>query len=466
MHENARRRRDLNKKFNWPRYQRLRLVLALCYQPGYPATQERADGPVHLLNKPLQRALSEVARRGSSRVVQGIQHLEKLQIIARKGVEVRLKEPRHSSQFGHRIMVPLGAEPTSCTRTSGKSKMPGGAWSSTFIDQLLHGLRQHYQAKLQPLCCGSAGGPQSKTSFPGRGRLRDGRDVETAFRNITVHSNTVCLFAGLIEEEDTLVIELSVPFRWTGSRGFYEILLAFSHAHGCHTNAVSPAGFFNYHWVDDHITVAADIGTACNDMDRPLRYAMVAILGADVINTEKFTECETRQRVLGLEFYPGCNIQKARGIVASTYCSSSLTRKGYRSLMESLRHVATCIRPARSCLQRLRQREAQLHHFQSVSVTEAMRDDLLWWWLILHTLQLNVKIDASDFGLCALDVFVQEALTYTFTTAESELISEFNSGAVNGFDINFRELSVVRDCRVWPKRWHHAILRLKILSVC
>ncbi|KAF1786137.1 hypothetical protein GQ600_17234 [Phytophthora cactorum] len=145
------------------------------------------------------------------------------------------------------------------------------------------------------------------------------------------------------------------------------------------------------------------------------------------------------------------------------YCSSSLTRKGYRSLMGSLRHVATCIRPARPCLQRLRQREAQLHHFQSVSATEAMRDDLLWWWLILHTLQLNgvyleyfnalpppdivVKMDASAFGLCALDVFAQEALTYTFTTAESELISEFNAGAVNGFDINFRELSVVRDCR-------------------
>ncbi|KAG3236460.1 hypothetical protein PI124_g18530 [Phytophthora idaei] len=198
---------------------------------------------------------------------------------------------------------------------------------------------------------------------------------------------------------------------------------------------------------------------------------MVAILGADVINTEKFTEWETRQRVLGLEFdpidevvvMPLAKIRKARGIVASTYCSSSLTRKGYRSLMGSLRHVATCIRPASPCLQRLRQREAQLHPFQSVFVTEAMRDDLLWWWLILHILQLNgvyleyfnalpppdivVKMDVSDFGLCALDVFAQEALTYTFTTAESELISEFNAGAVNGFDINFRELSVVRDCR-------------------
>ncbi|KAG3024224.1 hypothetical protein PC121_g6332 [Phytophthora cactorum] len=35
-------------------------------EPGYPATQESANGPVHLLNKPLQRALSELARRSAS----------------------------------------------------------------------------------------------------------------------------------------------------------------------------------------------------------------------------------------------------------------------------------------------------------------------------------------------------------------------------------------------------------------
>ncbi|KAG3034104.1 hypothetical protein PC119_g5041 [Phytophthora cactorum] len=95
-----------------------------------------------------------------------------------------------------------------------------------------------------------------------------------------------------------------------------------------------------------------------------------------------------------------------------------------------------------------------------------MSDDLLWWWLTLHTPQLNgvsleyfnalpppdtvVEMVASDFGIRALDVFAQEALTYMFTPAECELISEFNAGAANSFDINFREL---RSCAFAVQRW-------------
>ncbi|POM74129.1 Secreted protein [Phytophthora palmivora] len=52
---------------------------------------------------------------------------------------------------------------------------------------------------------------------------------------------------------DALVIEISSPFGWTGSPGFYEIFGgAISHIHGSHTNTICPTGFFNYHWVDDH----------------------------------------------------------------------------------------------------------------------------------------------------------------------------------------------------------------------
>ncbi|KAE9180019.1 hypothetical protein PF005_g23454 [Phytophthora fragariae] len=201
-------------------------------------------------------------------------------------------------------------------------------------------------------------------------------------------------------------------------------------------------------------------------------------MGADAINAKKFTDWNTRQRVLGLVFdseaetvsMPMEKIPKARGIVAVAFAASSLSRKAYRLLMESLRHVATCIRAARPFLRRLRQRESHLHRFQRVPVTPDMQQDLLWWWRVLHTPQLNgvsleyfnalpapditVEMDASDYGLCALDVSSQAAFSYRFTADEHELIAEFKEGAPNGFDINFRELlSCAFAVHAWGRRW-------------
>ncbi|OWZ11337.1 hypothetical protein PHMEG_00015653 [Phytophthora megakarya] len=278
-------------------------------------------------------------------------------------------------------------------------------------------------------------------------------DVASAFRNISIHSNSVFLFAGRIEEENVIVIEMSAPFGWTESHGFYEI-------------------------ADDHINVAANIGTSFEDMNRSLRFAMAAILGAEAINDEKFTSWKILQRVLGLEFdsvaeivsMPASKISKARNIVASAYFPRSLTRKIYRSLMGSLQHVASCIRAARPFLQRLRVRESNLHLFQIISVTEDMKQDVLWWWLVLHDPQLNgvsleyfntlplpnvvVEVDASDFGLYALDFSERFALTHQFSPAETALISDFKSGSSNGFDINFREiLTCAFAVNEWDKRW-------------
>ena len=124
--------------------------------------------------------------------------------------------------------------------------------------------------------------------------------------------------------------------------------------------------------------------------------------------------------------------------------------------MGVLRHVATCIRPARPFLQRLRQREINLHRFRYVTVSDDMRQDLFWWWQILHSPLLNgvsleyfhalpnpdvvVEIDACDYGLCALDMKAKQALTYQFSSQELRLIERFKAGEANGFSINFREL--------------------------
>ncbi|KAE9339791.1 hypothetical protein PR003_g10835 [Phytophthora rubi] len=205
---------------------------------------------------------------------------------------------------------------------------------------------------------------------------------------------------------------------------------------------------------------------------------MVAVLGADAINDKKFTAWGTRQRVLGLEFdsavesvsMPPDKVEKARRLVAAAYLASHLSRKVYMSLMGSLRHVATCVRAARPFLQRLRIRESHLHRFQRVSITVDMKQDLLWWWLVLHTPHLNgvwmayfntlpppdavIEMDASDVGLCALDVSSSLALTYAFSQDELDRINEFKSGVANGFDINFRELlSCAFAVHTWGHRW-------------
>ncbi|OWY93307.1 hypothetical protein PHMEG_00037350 [Phytophthora megakarya] len=234
--------------------------------------------------------------------------------------------------------------------------------------------------------------------------------------------------------------------------------------------SMAPSTMLSTPPVDDHINVAANIGTSLEDMNRSLRFAMAAILGAEAINDEKFTSWKTQQRVLGLEFdsvaetvsIPASKISKARNIIAN----AKVLPIPYGELT-ARHHLHSRCRPF---LQRLRVRKSNLHRFQIISVTEDMQQDLLWWWLVLHDPQLNgvsleyfntlpppnivVEVDTSDFGLCALDISERFVLTYQFSPAETALISDFKSGSSNRYDINFRELlSCASAVNEWGKRW-------------
>ncbi len=153
---------------------------------------------------------------------------------------------------------------------------------------------------------------------------------------------------------------------------------------------------------------------------------------------------------------PVAKIEKARRIVADAYHRPRLSRKGYRSLLGSLRHVATCIRAARPFLQRLCKRESHLQRFENVHIDSEMQMDLAWWWRILHSDRLNgvpmshfgslpapshiLGMDACDTGLCVIDAKRKRYIIYNFSIAELELIQDFNRGVNNSFDINYREL--------------------------
>ncbi|GMF36726.1 unnamed protein product [Phytophthora fragariaefolia] len=111
---------------------------------------------------------------------------------------------------------------------------------------------------------------------------------------------------------------------------------------------------------------------------------MTAILGSGAVNEDKFTEWNTSQKFLGLQFdtiaetisIPAAKIAKVRNFVASALPEPAVV----------------------------------------------------------------VEMDACDYGLCALDTKANIALTYRFSPHELQLIARFKTGEANGFNINFREL--------------------------
>ncbi|KAG6610545.1 uncharacterized protein IUM83_06556 [Phytophthora cinnamomi] len=184
-------------------------------------------------------------------------------------------------------------------------------------------------------------------------------DVAVVYRNACTHSECVHLFAGYIPEDNAIVIDLSAAFGWTGYAGTYSVLGgAVAFVHGNNVDAAHPSGFYSYHWVDDHVNIVTNTGTHCADADRSLRYAMTAVLGPGTVNEDKFTGWRTRQKVLGLNFdtvretvaMPPYKIAKAQHLVANAYNATRLSPYALRSLLGSLRHVATCVRPAQAFL--------------------------------------------------------------------------------------------------------------------
>ncbi|KAG3198440.1 hypothetical protein PC128_g6029 [Phytophthora cactorum] len=180
-------------------------------------------------------------------------------------------------------------------------------------------------------------------------------DVASAYRNACPHRECVYMFAGYIPEDNAIVIDMFTAFGWTGSAGTYSILGgAVAFIHGSTGDGHHPFGFYNYHWVDDLINVTADVGSRCADIEWSLRHAMTSVMGLTAVNNHKFTSWSTRQKILGIIFdtkcgtvaMPDSKINKAQQLVPRAFHASSLSHSSFRSLLGSLRHVTTCVRPA------------------------------------------------------------------------------------------------------------------------
>ena len=330
-----------------------------------------------------------------------------------------------------------------------------------------------------------------KDVFPKESLEMMAGDVANAFRHVSINENYVKYFAGTVPELNILVIELSLTFGWTGSPCEYDVFggainylhekQQLAHARRTNTNPNKPGinDIFAYYWVDDYINVERSLRKRTTPCRESLRQAMIHILGPDACNEDKFTAWGSKVKVLGLHFdtenftisMPQPKITKAKSKLYELQSQKHLTLKCLRSLLGVLRHVGTCIRPARAFLQKLAALESVLKTKKLIKFPNWAKEDLSWWIKILESNKLNgvpmalfrrvippsitIISDASDYGICALLVEQKRYITIQFNELELSKVEEFKNNHSNHFDINFRELSATLYATlVWYHRWH------------
>ncbi|POM74216.1 Hypothetical protein PHPALM_8861 [Phytophthora palmivora] len=403
MHVNARVRSDLiHKTRRATLFKTMRRLGLSLPSESYPQPRPEADGPEFLLSSPmctiricsLFRFISDgicginkgnMASAVMDELCKDYRHLDQLKEIVLNGVEVRLRTtpsrqtlrpPNHGSardrinvlrknilkeQDAWRCLVldmdlleewpdivisPFGIvdkgteDAISSGRTIHDLSFPEGSSISDCTDQDSISKPDHSHCDVVTTVV-----LRAKYNHSGAEIHVMTGDVVSAFRNIGMYSNSFYLFAGLIEEENALVIELSAPFGWTGSPGFYEIFGGPSLISTVLTRirSVRP----------DSSTI---IGTTTSTLQHILAdlaeklIALSALLWSPYLVSMLSTPRSSQVGgVLGLEFdseagrvsMPATELLKARRIVAVAKTSSSLSRKVYRSGMGKLRHVAT-----------------------------------------------------------------------------------------------------------------------------
>ncbi|ETO69949.1 hypothetical protein F444_13537 [Phytophthora nicotianae P1976] len=306
-----------------------------------------------------------------------------------------------------------------------------------------------------------------------------------AFNHIPVHEDHVGRFSGTVPELGILVIDLSCPFGWRLSpQHYWTAGAAITHLYVASaptwplqpSEAATP--FDCKTWCDDHNLIEPYIGTRLGEGNLALRGAIVSILGPEAINEEKFTLWFKRGKALGLLWdipngslaMPRDKVAKALGRVNALLESTVTSRSQVYKLLESLRHVVTCVRSGTPFFQSLAALTYSTRRSVQIPVTDAVRDDLNWFRIILGAADLNsiplsrftnsqrvdfdIYMDASNYGLCALFPARREFLQVQFDEMELQSIEEFRCTGSGDLGINLRELmSAAFASIVWCKYW-------------
>ncbi len=122
-------------------------------------------------------------------------------------------------------------------------------------------------------------------------------DVAGAFRHVPFNCWFCGYFSGYIPELDLIVVNLCLPFGWTGSPVHSSIAgQAIKVIHN------SRPGFQNLVYSDDHILIGDSHRFETQVSGIALRRAMVTVLGTTACNEKKFTTWQRQCRALGLIF--------------------------------------------------------------------------------------------------------------------------------------------------------------------
>jgi hypothetical protein len=280
-------------------------------------------------------------------------------------------------------------------------------------------------------------------------------DVKGAFRHIPLAAAIARWFAGCITDSNAAVVDLALPFGWTGSPAFYGV---FGGAITYMLSKESPSSldptnpddepFFGYEWVDVHVLLEVDRNNRLEACKNALRLAMMATLGPRSINDSKFSSWCTRLQVLGFEWdtsaytvsIPEEKIAKAILRIDAVLGTRMTTKHQLAKLLGSLRHVCSCVRPAKAFYQRLVSVWRQAPQFAKVRVSADPLLDLYWFRHIIQVGGLrsiptsyfaelpepdvHLFMDASNTGLCVLHPAAREYLRVQFDADEIRLIEE------------------------------------------
>ena len=301
-------------------------------------------------------------------------------------------------------------------------------------------------------------------------------DVAGAFRHVPFNCWFCGYFSGYIPELDIIVVNLCLPFGWTGSPVHYSIAgQAIKAIHN------SRPGFQNLVYCDDHILIGDGRRFETMVSGIALRRAMVTVLGTTACNEKKFTTWQRQCKALGLIFdfdcctvtMPASKIAKIVGRLLALLDATKVSLRQLRETMGLLRYLGTCIPVAKPFYNRL---QAFMCVLEKVSVPLRLQsnqvEDIRWLLALFRSDALQdmsmarlagaipphdcINMDASDAGVCGVWHSQKKFFAMQWDDHEKECIRKFKDRSEMAFSINYRELlgayfSVVLWCTEWRR---------------
>ena len=238
--------------------------------------------------------------------------------------------------------------------------------------------------------------------FPGTPVLGMTADVDSAFQNVPTSAPGGLLLGGRVPGLMVLAIALTGLFGFAdcpGLFGFFARAAKFYQSNGFSDIAGDIFKFYCWLWVDDFVLIEPDIGSRLFAAEHRLRSAFHLVFGSPGWNNEKFETWNTSMHAVGLDWdfahglvsMPITKVEKALGKVQDVLAgigNGNVELTQWRSLVGSLRHVATCIPAARVFFQSFVSTEQALVRKAPID-WDPIRLDLTWFRTILTHLPFN-----------------------------------------------------------------------------